>query len=87
VWLVSPEGSATRQSIEVEGSYQGLELVPERLRGETLDFDLVDGDKVIVEGRMNLREGAALQAEPLSDGSDGSDKASAASLDTNTSED
>src|SRR5690606_36205404 len=26
-----------------------LELVPERLRGETLDFDLADGDKVIVE--------------------------------------
>ncbi|HEL7751654.1 TPA: DNA-directed RNA polymerase subunit beta [Stenotrophomonas maltophilia] len=26
-----------------------LELVPERLRGETLGFDLADGDKVIVE--------------------------------------
>jgi len=78
VWLVSPEGSATRQSIEVEGTYQGNWVVREGLQ---------PGDKVIVEGRMNLREGAALQAEPLSDGSDGSDKASAASPDTNTSED
>jgi len=78
VWLVSPEGSATRQSIEVEGTYQGNWVVREGLQ---------PGDKVIVEGRMNLMEGAALQAEPLNDGGDGSDKASAASPDTNTSED
>jgi len=78
VWLVSPEGSATRQSIEVEGTYQGNWVVREGLQ---------PGYKVIVEGRMNLMEGAALQAEPLNDGGDGSDKASAASPDTNTSED
>ena len=32
-----------------EGEGVQLELVAERLRGETLNFDLVDGDKVIVE--------------------------------------
>lgn len=31
-----------------------LELVPERLRGETLDFDLADGDKVIVEAGRRI---------------------------------
>src|SRR6476661_7417531 len=31
-----------------------LELVPERLRGETLDFDLTDGDKVIVEAGKRI---------------------------------
>jgi DNA-directed RNA polymerase subunit beta len=31
-----------------------LELVPERLRGETLDFDLVDGEKVIVEAGKRI---------------------------------
>ncbi len=31
-----------------------LELVPERLRGETLDFDLADGDKVIVEAGKRI---------------------------------
>ena len=31
-----------------------LELVPERLRGETLDFDLADGDRVIVEAGRRI---------------------------------
>ena len=31
-----------------------LELVPERLRGETLGFDLADGDKVIVEAGKRI---------------------------------
>jgi len=31
-----------------------LELVPERLRGETLNFDLADGDKVIVEAGKRI---------------------------------
>jgi len=31
-----------------------LELVPERLRGETLEFDLADGDKVIVEAGKRI---------------------------------
>ena len=31
-----------------------LELVPERLRGETLDFDLADGEKVIVEAGRRI---------------------------------
>lgn len=72
VWLVSPEGNAVRQTIEVDGTYEGNWVVREGLQ---------PGDKVIVEGRMNLREGAALQAEPLDDVSN---KAPAASTDTNT---
>ncbi len=31
-----------------------LELVPDRLRGETLEFDLADGDKVIVEAGKRI---------------------------------
>ncbi|SFL35079.1 DNA-directed RNA polymerase subunit beta [Lysobacter sp. cf310] len=31
-----------------------LELIPERLRGETLNFDLADGDKVIVEAGRRI---------------------------------
>ena len=40
-----------------------LALVPERLRGETLDFDLADGDKVIVEAgkRITARHVKQLQ--------------------------
>ncbi|NEK92026.1 MAG: hypothetical protein G3W63_21330, partial [Xanthomonas euvesicatoria] len=41
-----------------------LELVPERLRGETLGFDLADGDKVIVEAgkRITARHIKQLEA-------------------------
>lgn len=41
-----------------------LELVPERLRGETLNFDLADGDKVIVEAgkRITARHVKQLEA-------------------------
>ncbi len=48
--------------IEAEGVQ--LELVPERLRGETLDFDLADGDKVIVEAgkRITARHVKQLEA-------------------------
>ncbi len=47
--------------IETEGVQ--LELVPERLRGETLDFDLADGDKTIVEAgkRITARHVTQLQ--------------------------
>jgi DNA-directed RNA polymerase subunit beta len=40
-----------------------LALVPERLRGETLDFDLADGDRVIVEAgkRITARHVKQLQ--------------------------
>src|SRR5690606_24075833 len=45
-----------------------LELVPERLRGETLDFDLADGDKVIVEAgkRITARHVKQLEAAGVS---------------------
>ena len=41
-----------------------LELVPERLRGETLNFDLSDGDKVVVEAgkRITARHIKQLEA-------------------------
>ncbi|MBD9535327.1 DNA-directed RNA polymerase subunit beta [Stenotrophomonas sp. ATCM1_4] len=44
-----------------------LELVPERLRGETLGFDLADGDKVIVEAgkRITARHIKQLQASGI----------------------
>jgi len=44
-----------------------LELVPERLRGETLDFDLADGDKVIVEAgrRITARHIKQLEASGI----------------------
>jgi DNA-directed RNA polymerase subunit beta len=41
-----------------------LELVPERLRGETLDFDLADGDKVIVEAGKRITARHVKQLEP-----------------------
>ncbi|MFN3310965.1 MAG: DNA-directed RNA polymerase subunit beta, partial [Thermomonas sp.] len=52
--------------IEAEGVQ--LELVPERLRGETLDFDLADGDKVIVEAgkRITARHIKQLEAAGVS---------------------
>ena len=45
-----------------------LELVPERLRGETLDFDLADGDTVIVEAgrRITARHVRQLEASNIS---------------------
>lgn len=44
-----------------------LELIPERLRGETLDFDLADGDKVIVEAgrRITARHVKQLEASGI----------------------
>ncbi|MBS0217545.1 MAG: DNA-directed RNA polymerase subunit beta [Proteobacteria bacterium] len=44
-----------------------LELVPERLRGETLEFDLADGDKVIVEAgkRITARHVKQLEASGI----------------------
>jgi DNA-directed RNA polymerase subunit beta len=44
-----------------------LELVAERLRGETLDFDLADGDKVIVEAgrRITARHVKQLEASGI----------------------
>ncbi|MBS0230448.1 MAG: DNA-directed RNA polymerase subunit beta [Proteobacteria bacterium] len=48
--------------IEAEGVQ--MELVPERLKGETLDFDLADGDKIIVEAgkRVTARHIKQLEA-------------------------
>ena len=50
--------------ILAEGEGVQLELVPERLRGETLNFDLADGDKVIVEAgkRITARHVKQLEA-------------------------
>src|SRR5690606_19552783 len=47
-----------------EGEGVQLELVPERLRGETLNFDLADGEKVIVEAgkRITARHVRQLEA-------------------------
>src|SRR4029079_5173460 len=44
-----------------------LELVPERLRGEPLEFDLADGDKVIVEAgkRITARHVKQLEASGI----------------------
>lgn len=44
-----------------------LELVPERLRGETLGFDLADGDRVIVEAgkRITARHIKQLEASGI----------------------
>ncbi|GHH60982.1 MULTISPECIES: DNA-directed RNA polymerase subunit beta [Gammaproteobacteria] len=44
-----------------------LELVPERLRGETLNFDLADGDRVIVEAgkRITARHVKQLEASGI----------------------
>ena len=44
-----------------------LELVSERLRGETLNFDLADGDKVIVEAgkRITARHVKQLEASGI----------------------
>ena len=50
-----------------EGEGVQLELVAERLRGETLGFDLADGDKVIVEAgkRITARHVKQLQASGI----------------------
>ncbi|MDH5834907.1 DNA-directed RNA polymerase subunit beta [Luteimonas kalidii] len=47
-----------------EGEGVQLELIPERLRGETLNFDLADGEKVIVEAgkRITARHVKQLEA-------------------------
>ncbi|UNK43321.1 DNA-directed RNA polymerase subunit beta [Luteimonas sp. S4-F44] len=50
-----------------EGEGVQLELVSERLRGETLNFDLLDGEKVIVEAgkRITARHVKQLQASGI----------------------
>ncbi|NLW95374.1 MAG: DNA-directed RNA polymerase subunit beta, partial [Xanthomonadaceae bacterium] len=50
-----------------EGEGVQLELVPERLRGETLNFDLADGEKVIVEAgrRITARHVRQLEASGI----------------------
>lgn len=57
--LLRALGYSTEQILshffETDSFYPGkegieLDLVPERLRGETLDFDIIDGDRVVVEG-------------------------------------
>jgi DNA-directed RNA polymerase subunit beta len=52
--------------IDPEAGVQ-LMLVPERLRGETLNFDLADGDKVIVEAgkRITARHVKQLEASGI----------------------
>jgi membrane fusion protein (multidrug efflux system) len=56
VWTVSSDNTATKRAIETGASYQGHWVVNQGL--ET-------GDRVIVEGRMNLQEGASLELEAL----------------------
>lgn len=56
VWTVSPESTAAKKTIEIGAGYKGHWVV----RG-----GLSEGDRVIVEGRMNLKEGAPLALEPL----------------------
>ncbi|HKK17472.1 MAG TPA: efflux RND transporter periplasmic adaptor subunit [Opitutales bacterium] len=72
VWLVSADNKATKQSIETGASHRGYWVVREGLEA---------GDRVIVEGRMSLQEGAPLKLEALemklSDG--GGDEAAQAS--------
>jgi membrane fusion protein (multidrug efflux system) len=56
VWLVSAEDTATKRAIQTGASHRGHWVVRNGL--ET-------GDRVIVEGRMNLKEGAPLKLESL----------------------
>lgn len=65
VWLVSPEGTATKRGITTGASYEGHWIVLSGLKS---------GDRLIVEGRMNLKEGAPLELEPIELVSAGSDE-------------
>lgn len=56
VWLVSADDKATKRSIKTGASHKNHWVVRDGL--ET-------GDRVIVEGRMGLKEGAALELESL----------------------
>jgi membrane fusion protein (multidrug efflux system) len=56
VWLVSEDDAATKQSIVTGPSYRGHWVVYEGLE---------PGDRVIVEGRMSVQEGAPLELEAL----------------------
>jgi len=56
VWTVSPDKTATKQTIETGASYKGHWVVRNGLK---------TGDRVIVEGRMNLKEDAPLELEAL----------------------
>jgi len=56
VWLVSADDTAKKQSIVTGASHRGHWVVREGLK---------PGDRVIVEGRMSLQEGAPLKLEAL----------------------
>ncbi len=56
VWLVSEDDTATKQSIVTGPSFRGHWVVREGLE---------PGDRVIVEGRMSVKEGAPLELEAL----------------------
>ena len=56
IWVVAADNTATKQGIVTGASYKGHWVVHQGLKS---------GDRVIVEGRMNLREGASLELEPL----------------------
>ncbi|PXA05056.1 efflux RND transporter periplasmic adaptor subunit [Coraliomargarita sinensis] len=56
VWLVSAESTAIKRVIQTGASHKGHWIVHSGLE---------PGDRVIVEGRMNLREGAPLKLEAL----------------------
>lgn len=56
VWLVAEDNTATKRAIETGATYKGHWVVHDGIE---------PGDRVIVEGRMNLREGAPLQLEAL----------------------
>jgi membrane fusion protein (multidrug efflux system) len=55
VWLVSQDGKATKRTISTGASHKRHWIVHD---------GLAPGDRVIVEGRMNLSEGTPLQAKP-----------------------
>ncbi|MFO8027459.1 MAG: efflux RND transporter periplasmic adaptor subunit, partial [Opitutales bacterium] len=56
VWLVSSDDKATKQTIKTGTSHKNHWVVRDGLES---------GDRVIVEGRMNLQEGAELELEAL----------------------
>lgn len=56
VWIVSADGKAEKRAVQTGAAYQNNWII---LNG------LESGDRVIVEGRMMLREGAPLEAEKI----------------------
>lgn len=79
IWLVASDNTATKRAIKTGASYEGHWVVHDGLE---------PGDRVIIEGRMKLRDGAALQLERLEMqiGDSGSDESAAESTTETESE-